>query len=286
LVIAFGKYNKRQCTEICALPLYIWGLITEMRNYQFCFALLFCFLCNTPTQAQTNSDSTKNLRYFGGNFTATNNGISLLPNFTLGRPAVLFDLNMGRKRLSFDPMFRFRMDGRPWAFIFWGRYKLIQKPKFTLSVGAHPSFVFRPITVFPDNGDPTSYLTTQRFFAWELAPTYHFNRKTNAGFYYLGARGLAKNQTQHTHFIGLRSALNRVQLSPKYYLNLSPQVYYLNIDRADGVYVSAQIALLRQNFPISISSILNYKIESDIPGAAFVWNLQLSYIFLRQYAMK
>src|SRR5688572_15693209 len=67
-------------------------------------------------------DSTKTPSFFRGQITATNNGISLVPNFSLGRPAALFDLSVGKGRFSFDPWLRFGLDTKPWVFIFWFRY--------------------------------------------------------------------------------------------------------------------------------------------------------------------
>jgi len=41
----------------------------------------------------------------------------------------MFDLSMG-KRLSFDPMFRFSLEGKPWTFIFWFRYQVLNNDRF------------------------------------------------------------------------------------------------------------------------------------------------------------
>jgi hypothetical protein len=71
------------------------------------------------------SDSTKVDNYFGGTVTVTNNGISLIPTFSIDKPAVLFDLTAGRGKLSFEPQLRFSLDGKPWTFFFWWRYKLL-----------------------------------------------------------------------------------------------------------------------------------------------------------------
>ena len=61
------------------------------------------------------TESTQIASHFGGAVTVTNNGISFIPTFTLGKPAVIFDLSMG-KRLSFEPQFRFALEGKPWSF--------------------------------------------------------------------------------------------------------------------------------------------------------------------------
>jgi hypothetical protein len=78
------------------------------------FVLLSLFHFSFPQK----TDSTKIARHIGGAVTVTNNGISLIPNFTLGKPAAIFDLSVGGKKLSFEPQFRFALEGKPWSFIF------------------------------------------------------------------------------------------------------------------------------------------------------------------------
>lgn len=76
-------------------------------------------------------DSTEKINYFGASATITSNGISLLPSFSLGKPAAMFDMKMGRK-LTFEPQFRVSLEGKPWAFIFWWRYKIFSDRKFQI----------------------------------------------------------------------------------------------------------------------------------------------------------
>jgi hypothetical protein len=59
------------------------------------------------------SDSTKVANYFGGGVTVTNNGISLIPTFSIDKPAVLFDLTAGRGKLSFNRNSDFRLKVSP-----------------------------------------------------------------------------------------------------------------------------------------------------------------------------
>ena len=101
--------------------------------------LFFTLTLLLAMQVQAQESGSKQI---GGVITATNNGVSIIPSFTLGRPALLFDLSLSGERFSFDPMLRFGMDGKPWSFVFWGRYKAIKDKPFTLTVGAHPAFIF------------------------------------------------------------------------------------------------------------------------------------------------
>lgn len=51
--------------------------------------------------------------FFKSDLSITNNGFSIIPAFTLGKPAALLDMKMGNNRLSFEPQFRFALEGRP-----------------------------------------------------------------------------------------------------------------------------------------------------------------------------
>lgn len=227
------------------------------------------------------TDSTETPSFLRGQITATNNGVSLIPTFSLGRPAVLFDMNLGKGRLSFDPMFRFGMNGKPWAFVFWWRYKLIQQKKFNLGLGAHPSVVFRDISV-TDNGITRNLLAAQRYFAWEVSPTYLVSKNANLGVYYLGSKGLTKDVLQHTTFVALRSVLN-LKLSDKLRMSLIPQAYYLKMDDNDGTYVNATLNLFKRNFPVSLNAIASKAIKTEIAGKDFLWSLGLVYNINNQY---
>lgn len=226
-------------------------------------------------------DSTQTPRFFRGQITATNNGVSLIPSFSLGRPAVLFDLNVGKGRLSFDPMLRFGMDGKPWTFVFWWRYKLIQQKKFTLALGAHPSVVFRDVSVL-NNGIQKEYLTAQRYFAWEVSPTYVVNKTVNFSLYYLGSRGLTKDIVQNTTFFAVRSGIT-LPLSSKFTLGLIPQAYYLKMDSRDGTYINATVNLFKNRFPISFNTVVSKALQTEIAGKNFLWSVGLVYNINKTY---
>jgi hypothetical protein len=249
-----------------------------MKSVSISIFLIFSFYA---TFSQ-NTDSTQTPSFLRGQITATNNGVSLIPTFSLGKPAILFDMNMGKGRLSFDPMFRFGMNGKPWAFVFWWRYKLIQQKKFNLGLGAHPSVVFRDISV-TENGTTRNFLTSQRFFAWEVSPTYLVSKNASLGLYYLGSKGLTKDVLQHTTFVALRSILN-LKLSNKFSLGFIPQAYYLKMDDQDGTYINATLNLFKRNFPVSFNAIASKAIKTDIAGKDFLWSIGLVYNINNQYS--
>ena len=71
-------------------------------------AVLFSvFLHLSSVSFSQKADSTKVVNHISGAVTVTNNGISLIPTFSLGKPATVLDFAAGRKKLSFDPQLRF-----------------------------------------------------------------------------------------------------------------------------------------------------------------------------------
>jgi hypothetical protein len=255
--------------------------------------LSFVLLMLARTSFTQVKDSTTHLKdsatteaHFSGAISATNNGISLVPTFSLGKPAVLFNLSIGKGRLSFDPDIRFAMEGKPWSFLFWWRYKLLYSGKFKMTVGAHPALNFKTSTVLL-NGVSKDLIITRRYMAAELFPNYLLSKTLSVGVYYLYSRGIDKDATRNTHFLTLNGTFSNIQLTDQYFVKFTPQLYYLNQDNVDGYYCTASMTLARKNFPLSLSAIMNKTIKTNIAASKnFVWNLSLVYAFNKKYVEK
>jgi len=249
--------------------------------------LLFFVLINLfSVSFSQKTDSTKVPSRFGGAVTVTNKGISIIPNLTLGKPAAIFDLSVGKKRLSFEPQFRFALEGKPWSFIFWWRYKIVESKKFRMNIGAHPAFAFNTIT-FPYDTVPQEIIRVQRYLAGELVPTYTISKNISVGVYYLTAFGLQDDGVKYTNYLGFRFYFSNIRLSDKFYMRFNPQIYYLKMDENDGYYFNATLTLAKRNFPVSVSSLINQTIQTEIPfGEDFIWNISLIYSFNKDYVEK
>lgn len=223
------------------------------------------------------SQEASKIRTFSGAITATNNGISLLPTFSLGKPAAIFDFSIKSKRWSFDPQLRFSLEGKPWSFIFWGRYKIVNESKFKLSVGAHPAIAFKEEKVLSLNGDAKMILNAYRYTATEIAPNLILSKNLSVGMYYLYSHGWDVGTTTNTHFVTLNSTIANVKVLPETFLKLQPQLYYLKMDSKDGYYVSSTFTLTTPKSPLAVSSIVNKAIQTTILGKDFVWNMSLIY---------
>lgn len=223
------------------------------------------------------TDSITGIDHVTAAVSVTNNGISLLPTFSLGKPAAIFDMSVGGRKLSFEPQFRFALSGRPWSILFWWRYKLMNAEKFSINIGAHPALAFRmaPASI---NGISSETIMADRYLAGEFSPNYWISRSISVGMYYLYSHGFDINATNNTHFVTLKSDFTSIKLSKTIFIRITPQIYYLKMDEDGGFYVTSTMILSKKNFPLSVSSILNKTIRTDISASKdFVWNVSLIY---------
>jgi hypothetical protein len=210
-----------------------------------------------------------------GAVTITDNGISLVPAFTLDKPAAIFDLAVRKNKFSFEPEWAFDFNSKPWYFVFWFRYKLVESSRFNMGVGFHPGFLFSATNTLV-NGINNQYLTTSRFFVEELTPSYAISEKVSIGVYYQHSQGF-NNILRQSHFVGLNSNFSGISLGDKFYMKAIPEIYYLKNDEKDGFYATSTFTFAKKDFPFSISSVINKKLSSTIPSKDFLWNFSLTY---------
>lgn len=242
---------------------------------------LACLLYMNFSYAQ--QDSTF---FFRADLSLTNNGFSIIPAFTLGDPAAFLDMHIGNKRLSFEPQFRYALEGRPWSFVFIYRYKAILKPKFQLAIGGHLpglNFVTRNVMI---NGIEEELSVARRFLALEIIPTYKISDHMSVGLYYLSGHGFQKHGPQNTDFLSLQGNFTKIKLTGKSYFSFNPQIFYLRVDVNDGVYANATTTFGIRDFPISISGIVNKAMQSDIPEQDFDWSINLIYTLDKHFIIK
>ena len=240
--------------------------------------LLLLFWVLTGTLFSQQPVSTNNT-HFSGTAQLTNNGISLVPNFSLGKPAVIVNLSAGNNRFSFDPDIRFSMTAKPWTMLFWGRYKPVNSGRFRLTTGAHLGLNFKP-TLQLINGEYVENNIARRYLAAEIAPNYFITKNITAGVYYLYSHGLDAGTVKNTHFLVLNSAISNIKLAGPVYAKLLPQVYYLKQDAHEGTYFTITLNVERKNFPFSVTGLMNRKMGGDIAATSnTLWSAGLVYSF-------
>ncbi len=248
-------------------------------------SLLIILLCGLVGQATIYAqDSTSKPFVVAGNFGVTNNGISIVPTFSLKDPAFNFTGSLSiAGRFSLDPDVRMTFDGRKGGAMLWFRYKLIEGKKFHFRVGAHPAFNFALKTV-TENNKSWNITQARRFIATELAPSYSVSKNFSIGAYYLHGNGLQKDGPISTHFVNFISSISGIQLGKNHLLSISPQAYYLQIDNQDGYYLTGNLILASKKSPFTLMYLYNKEITTNIVGSKpFDWNLTLMYNFNRSF---
>jgi hypothetical protein len=260
--------NLTQYNSILSLPLFCKLKRTD---------LILTFFYLVKSSFAQNIDSTKFINHFSGAVTITNNGISLIPSFSLGKPAIIFDLSMGKGDLSFEPQFRVAFEGKPWAFIFWWRYKIVEREKFRFHIGAHPALMFLT-TTFGENGKTEELLEARRFVAAEISPNIILSKRISFKPYYLFGHGFDRG-LNNTHYVAMRGSISNIGITEHLYFGFTPQVYYLKMDESDGFYFATNFSLTHNQIPLSLEAMINKKIESEIASKDFIWNVSLIYSF-------
>lgn len=248
------------------------------RRAVFALRSLLLIALTRPAQSvfAQDVDSTRSRFVVEGLFTVTNKGISTIPSFTLGKPAVLLNVSVARNGFAFEPELRYGLDGKPWSFLFWGRYRL-NRDRFHLTIGEHPSVNFKTITVSA-NQTQTEVIEARRFMAGELYPSYSVSKTVAVGAYYLYSHGFEPDVAKNTHFLALRTTLSNIAHADGYFVRFVPQVYYLKQDAEDGFYGNSVLTLGRKDIPLSIAAQINRTFHTSIlEGDDFIWNVSLSY---------
>jgi hypothetical protein len=253
--------------------------MTYFRSVITQYACLF-FILNLPHLVfSQQKDTLKPIEplHATANILITNNGLSLFPNLSLGKPATIINVVVGKKKIFFEPELRWRLNGNPWSYIFWLRYRPKRTAHFSWHIGAHPSYVVRDNEVMV-KGQTTHRWVAQRNAAVEIVPVWHYSPKFSLGFHALTSRGLdTAYGNQKSVYVSLQPRFPKIELSQKYYLGFFPQVFYLALDANNGMYYSQMVSFNKKNLPFYLTTVATYKIKSTIVGNDFIWNVGLNY---------
>ena len=243
---------------------------------------LIVVLSITYTTYSQRTDTTRIPGYFGGSVTINTKGISSIPNLTLGKPAAIFFMSVGRK-IRFEPEFRFALEGKPWMYIFWWRYDLVNNDKFFIKMRANYGLVFKTILVTNDSVS-NEILGANRSLTGDMTASYFLTKNIGIGAYYMYIYGVEKYAIKNTHYLAFRTYFSNIKISRQFFIGFNPQVYYLKMDIDHGYYFNSTFSLARRNFPLSISALINTVIKTDIHvGEDFLWNVGLIYSFNKKY---
>jgi len=249
---------------------------------KFTFSLLIVGISYTLYAQEKNSAIAK-ISSFGGAVTIQSKGISTIPNLTLGNPAAVFDLKVGRK-LTVEPQFRFSLDGKPWAMVFWWRYYGSIGDKFRVTFHTNYSLSYKSITNYTSPGIPQEIFRTTRYLVGAISPDFQVNKYMCLGMYLFYNCGLETFITRNTYMVSFTPTFSNIPTTKNITGRVAPEISFLKMDNNDGVFFNSRFLISKKNYPLSISGLINKPLKSNIPSEYdFLCNLVLTYTFNNKY---
>lgn len=244
---------------------------------------MFLIFVSLNLLAQKEDSSPAKINNFTAAVTIQSKGISTIPNLTLGKPAIIFDLKLGRK-LTFEPQFRFALDGKPWAMVFWWRYYQTINDKFKVTWHTNYSFSYKSITSYTSAGTSQEMIRATRYLVGAVEPNYRFNKYLGVGTYLFYNYGIESFITRNTYMASFRPTFSNLSITKNVVAVFAPEIYYLKLDDKSGVYFNSRFSISKKNSPIALSGLINKPLKSTIASEYnFLWNLGVSYTFNKKY---
>jgi hypothetical protein len=243
------------------------------KSYKFIILIVFT-LFTLNTFGWQNADSTKSKKLqAAASFSLNSNGISSVPAFSLGKPALIAAVSVGKGWFSYDPTLGYSLDGHPWFIDNWLHVKLINRPGFELRTGMNISTYCSKYTV-PEG----KFYRVERYFTYELAAIFRFAGNTSLLTQYWNDRG-QEDWSIKGHFLNTVVEKTDIALGKYVLCTAALQLFYINYTGDnDGLFVAPRVAFSARNFPVSIFSQVVQAIASNIePFPSFNINIGIGY---------
>jgi hypothetical protein len=238
------------------------------------FAIFILITISSSLSALEYQDTLKRKTNFSGTVSINSNGISSIPAFSLGEPAIIATASIGG-RFSWDPILAYGLDVRPWFIDNWLHYKIVDRTKFKLRTGVNFSMYFSDLKL-PDE----EILQGERYWAFEIAGFWYFSPSNNLSLMYWSDNGKDPG-TISGHFISLAWDKTALRITDQLSAAVFIQLFYIGYDgNNDGFFVSPRLSASLENLPLSLYFQATQAIESNIePYPGFKWNVGLMYSF-------
>ena len=246
--------------------------------------LLILFSISQNSFAQNEASSSTKINSFTAAVTIQSKGISTIPNLTLGKPAIILDMKLGRK-LTFEPQFRFALeDGKPWAMVFWWRYYHTVSNKLKVTYSTNYSFSYKSIDSYTSPGTSRNLIRTTRYLVGAIEPNYRINKYIGVGMYFFYNYGIESFITKNTYMVSFRPIFSNIPITKNVVATVAPEIYSLIMDKNNGVFLNSRFLISKKNFPLAISGLINKPLKSSIPSEYdFLWNVGLNYTFNKKF---
>ena len=216
-------------------------------------------------------------------FEGYNNGVSIVPAFSLGRPAVMYLGRFSQKNWSMEPEVRMSYDGQPWSMILWARYTLPELGEWKCTIAPHVAMLYAPVEEVID-GTVMQSFSSNRYTALRGTAFRSLGSGFGLSTYGLAAIGVDKGaSTNPVVLTGVVGVTPNIEVGP-ITLDLRPQLYYLNMRGPSGVFYAVNYTIPIQK-DWSIIGIVTQPIAKNdgLEVSSFIWNIGISYAVKHQH---
>ncbi len=235
------------------------------------------FFAKIVTDSTTTITTNKTWQ-FHGNIQLNNNGISPVPAFSLGKPALMSMLFITKGNLIYSPEFNYGADGLPWVVNNWLRYKWT-KGKMKFGFGGALSLFFGRVKT-TTNGKERITAPINQYIPLESSIGYNFSEKTNFGITYWRTRGLDYGSVSSGNFVMLSGNISKLNISKSMAFDIHPNLFYLkNTIPYEGFFGSMIVGLSIKKFPFHPFTQLVQPFWMGAGKSDFNWNYGVNYTF-------
>jgi hypothetical protein len=244
-----------------------------LRFQRIPFLVLLPLLITSVAFSQESIESRSQKMKAGCNFSINSNGISSIPSFSLGAPAIIAAPSFTKGRFNYEPVLAYDMDIQPWFIDNWIRYKIIDRPKFEFRTGGNFSMYFCDYKL-PDE----TILQGQRYWAVEFTAIYKLSPKSFISGAYWNDNGMDQG-TISGHYLALMGERSEISIGKHLLLAANLHLFYINYDgNNDGSFISPKLTASLRDLPFALFFHGIQSITSNIsPFPGFNWNLGFSY---------
>ena len=239
-----------------------------------------CLFLMTAKFAFSEAETDTNYRKwkFNGQIQITNNGISSVPAFSLGKPAGQAFLSLRKGKFSYDPEMACSFNLHPWYINNWFRYRIVDK-KLEFRTGVNGTLFFSDQQI-SDSSTSGVVIKTQRYVTLELAMGYHVTRSFFVSLLYWNAWGFDQPLI-NGHYISMSAVYTGNTGIPHIKFTTANQVFIINYTGlTDGLFISSQIDISHDKFPISCFIQGVQPLSTNIsPYPGLKWNFGVNYVF-------
>ena len=242
----------------------------------FCLLLFFIFPHSYSIEP---ADSSKTKLKASAIFSLNTNGISSIPAFSLGKPAVIASVSLVKNRFSYDPQLAYGLNFKAWFIDSWLHYKLIDRPHFEFRPGFNFSTFFSDYTASGETVIKDETIRqAQRYFTIEFTGICKFSSNSSLTIGYWNDRGQDKG-TLLGHFFNLIGEKSDINIGRSILLTADLQIFYIEYQgKNDGLFLSPKITSSLRNVPFSVFFQPIQALYSNItPFPGFRWNLGIAY---------